>query len=215
MMVAGPSQCGKTTLVVRMIREQWFEPAPTRIFWLYKNANAAPRNALAGVNNVHFIEGLDASFERRLCAGTSAVCEPTLVVLDDLMSSLSNSDSLEGLFVEGSHHANATVIYLVQNLFQRSAKHRTAAINTHYLVVFKMPRDRTQVEVLARQMFGAARGSKRSTQFLQVYRDSTEALPHGYLLIDYRTDTPDHLRLRGEDASGRSIVYVLADDEPI
>ena len=67
---------------------------------------------------------------------------------------------------------------------------RTISLNSHYLVVFKNPRDVSQITHLAKQMYP---GKVKYVQ--EAFINATEK-PHGYLLFDLRQDTPDHLRLR-------------------
>ena len=186
-MVAGPTQCGKTSFVIRLLRnaDSLFSVPPKRIFWLYKDRRAAPVEELAGLP-ISFVQGVDPDFKKRAFSGPDL--PPTIVVIDDLMTDMANSKMLEELFVEGSHHANATVIYIVQNLFQRSPKHRTAAINSHYLALFNMPRDYSQVARVGQQM--------RRKYFMAVYEDAINSRDHGYLLVDCRSDTDDRRRLR-------------------
>lgn len=114
--------------------------------------------------------------------------ESTLLVIDDLMG---ETDSrITRLFTRGSHHRNVSVLYLVQNMFSKNKEHRTISLNCHYLVIFKNPRDASQIENLSKQMYPG-----KSRFMREVYKNATEP-PHGYLLIDLRQGTPDHLRLR-------------------
>ena len=67
---------------------------------------------------------------------------------------------------------------------------RTISLNSHYLVVFKNPRDASQASILGKQMF-----PNRLKYFQAAYKEATNR-PHGYLLCDLHQETPDHLRLR-------------------
>ena len=91
------------------------------------------------IPNLHLEEGLPTSFE----AGKRNV-----VVLDDLMA---ETDGLViNLFTKKSHHSNASVIYLVQNLFHKHKESRTISLNAQYMVVFKNPRDASHITNLAK-----------------------------------------------------------------
>ena len=81
-------------------------------------------------------------------------------------------------------------MYIVQNLFGKNKEQRTISLNSHYSVVFKNPRDASQVTHLAKQMYPG------KTKYLQEAFKEATSIPHGYLLIDLRQETPDHLRLR-------------------
>ena len=104
--------------------------------------------------------------------------------------SVRKKDTLTKYFTQGSHHRNMSIIYLVQNVFDKAKCMRTISLNSQYLVVFKNPRDVQQITSLASQMYGT------NSQVLKAaFRDAT-AKPHGYLLIDLRQETPDSMRLR-------------------
>ena len=112
----------------------------------------------------------------------------TLIIIDDLMTE--TDKSVSNLFTKGSHHCNLSVLHLVQNVFDKNKHTRTISLNSHYLVIFKNPQDASQITHLAKQMYPG------HVPFLQeVFLDaSSEA--YGYLLIDLKKETPEHLRLR-------------------
>ena len=67
-----------------------------------------------------------------------------------------------------SHHRNTSVLYFVQNLFPKNKESRTISLNSHYMVVFKNPRDASQMSHLARQMYPGR------VQFVQeAFKDAT------------------------------------------
>jgi len=57
------------------------------------------------------------------------------------------------IFTKISHHRDISVLHLIQNLFDNNKYARTISLNSHYLALFKNPRDVGQFEVLARQMY--------------------------------------------------------------
>ncbi len=63
-------------------------------------------------------------------------------------------------------------------------------LNTHYIVLFKNPRDVGQVATLARQMYPG-----KSKFVVEAFRDATDK-PYGYLLIDLKPETDENYRLR-------------------
>jgi hypothetical protein len=75
------------------------------------------------------------------------------------------------------------VIFFTQNLFHRNNHVRTTNLNTHYIVLFKNPRDAGQVSTLARQMYPG-----KSKFVIEAYEDATKE-PNGYLLIDLIPET--------------------------
>ena len=57
------------------------------------------------------------------------------------------------LFTEGAHHRNLSVICIMQNLFNKGKENRTMSLNSQYIILFKNPRDRQHIAILARQMY--------------------------------------------------------------
>ena len=114
--------------------------------------------------------------------------EPLLVVIDDQMHSV--DQRISSLFTKGSHHRNLSVIYIVQNLFDQHKEHRTISLNAHYLVIFKNPRDGSQIVHLAKQMYPG-----KNQYVRQAFALATRQA-HGYLLIDLKQGTPEGMRLR-------------------
>ena len=113
----------------------------------------------------------------------------TLLIIDDLQAT--HVDTVREWFTRKSHHYDTSIAYLVQNVFDRTPHHRTISLNATYLVLFRNPRDASQVEHLARQMFPTA--PKRLTA---AYKDATSSAAHSYLVMDFNQDTPDDFRLR-------------------
>ena len=98
--------------------------------------------------------------------------------------------SITSLFTKGSHHRNISVIYIVQNLFDSNKNHRTISLNAHYLIIFKNPRDASQIVHLAKQMYPG------QSKYVQEAFTLATNNPHGYLLVDLKQTTPDSLRMR-------------------
>ena len=112
------------------------------------------------------------------------------MVIDDLMSAATKDTRICDLFTKGSHHRNLSVLCLLQNMYYHGRENRSMSLNSHYLVLFKNPRDQQQIMVLARQMY-----PDNSQGFLTAYRGATEK-PYGHLVVDLKPDTPDDQRLR-------------------
>ena len=117
-MVIGPTQCGKTYFVLRLIScSNVFDKPPERIIWCYDFFRDIFRSFL----NIEFFKGLpsiDMLDGRR-----------TLLVIGDLMKE--TDDSVTALFTKGSHHMNASVIYISQNVFNKGKENRNINFNTH------------------------------------------------------------------------------------
>jgi hypothetical protein len=177
--VAGPTGCGKTMFTFKFIREakKMINPAPDNIVYCYGEYQQIFNN----YPYVTFSEGLPdiSQFDGK---------RSTLLIIDDLLTE--TNDVISNLFTKVSHHRNVSIMYLSQNLFYRSKQNRTMSLNTHYIVLFKNPRDATQVAVLARQMYPG-----RSQFLIEAFKDATQR-PYGYLLIDLKPDTEEKIRVR-------------------
>ena len=67
----------------------------------------------------------------------------------------------------------------------------TISLNSTYIVVFKNPRDQSQIRHLACQMFPS------KPKFLQVvYEDATKD-PYRYLFLDFHPNSPEFARILG------------------
>jgi hypothetical protein len=178
--VAGPTGCGKSQLMKDIILniDRMMDPVPSRMVWYYSEHQPDLEYALA-----HIVE-----FKHGLPDMNEFTGEPTLVIIDDLMAE-ADSDVAK-IFTKGSHHRNVSVWFLMQNFFHKGKDIRTITLNAHYIILFKNPRDKQQIGVLARQMFGSD-----YKYMVEAYQMATEE-PHGYLLIDLKQDTDDELRLR-------------------
>ena len=190
--IAGPSQCGKSSLVEKIVelRNEIFSEEITKVFWY---CSYLPTNKL---DDVSYIVGLPNDIVDRIIPNC-------LVILDDFMHELSNSYILTGLMTKAVHHLPMTLIYITQNIFQKSNDTKTRRLNTNYLILFKNPQDKTQIDYLGRQMFPKDKG------FLSfAYEDATK-YPYSYLLIDSNQTTNDVVRVRTNIAKESEMtVYV-------
>ena len=182
MLVVGNSGCGKSTLVARMIRnaKDIFDRVPEHIVICYTQMQDLYQTIQQTAPcSVELIEGLPEDLHTK---------ENTLLVIDDLQGQ--QSKIIRDWFTKKSHHLATSVIYLVQNLFDKLPEHRTTSLNANYHVIFKNPRDASQISHLAKQVF-----PQNPRLMVSAYHQATEK-PHGYLFVDYRQKTPDLYRLQ-------------------
>ena len=181
-LITGPKSCGKTQFTLRLLRraKTVIQPPPQKIVWCYSVYQAA-FDSLHEAGAIEFREGLPdpKSFYGR---------QHTLLIIDDFMSE--NDHRVTKIFTKISHHMDVGVINLTQNLFFVGKHNRTIGLNSHYLIIFKNPRDATQICHIGRQMFPG-----RSKYVAEAFRDA-KASPFSYMLIDLKPDTSEEHRLR-------------------
>lgn len=186
-LVAGPTGSGKTVLVRKLLQDHanLFDNINTkelRVTWCYGQWQSSYSQPVPNVK-IDYVDGLvDQAYVQQK--------KPQIVVIDDLMTELGGDKNLANLFTKGSHHLGISVIFIVQNVFHQAPQMRTISLNSHYMILLKNPRDKSQIVNLARQLYPT------NMKYLQeVYKDATSR-PFGYLLLDLTPDTPEGMRCR-------------------
>lgn len=182
MIIAGPSSCGKTTFVSNLIRQskKLLHPNISKILWCSPESTSLPKNL--NFLNIDFYKSIPETIENE-------DNENLLLVLDDLMIDVYNKQVCE-LFTKGSHHRNLSIILLIQNIFHQGKFCRDISLNAKYIVLFKNPRDMSQILPLARQIF-----PQNVREFVKVYNEVT--LPaHGYIVLDLTQNGNNLFRIR-------------------
>lgn len=190
--IAGPSRSGKTTFLRKLFENKMISPFPERIVIVYGEWQSEYDRIRLIQANIEFVKGpmaedLYESFDNK---------ERNMLVLDDQMTEAGKSNQLEKYFVQGSHHRNLTVIFIIQNIFEKGKAMRTSTLNANYLVLYKSPRDRGQVAILGRQMYPS-----KWKSFLAAFEKATEN-PYSYLIVDLLPSTPENFRLRANMFGG-------------
>ena len=185
LVAAGPSGSGKTYLVRDILEHHKsticdINKDIIKVIWCHGIWQEIYSKAIKNVD-FKYLEDLPTEEE---------VIGYDIIVIDDLMSEISNNEYVLSLFTKGSHHNNQSVIFLTQNLYHKGGIIRNLNRNTQYLLLFKSPRDKMQIYALARQTY-----PNESKFFISAYEQATSQ-PHGYLLADYKQDTPENLRLK-------------------
>jgi hypothetical protein len=110
-------------------------------------------------------------------------------MLNDVMDS-AYSTKVSELFTKGSHHRNIILVLITQHLFHQGPSSRDFPFNTKYMVVFKNPRDKTQIVHLAQHIY-----PENMCSFHKIYLDVCRD-PHTYLFLDLKQSINDLLRFR-------------------
>lgn len=183
MIVAGPTQAGKTTFVKSLLENaHWILKngiGSGKIYWV-----CSEKPIDDNYNPTYdYIEGVPDDFD--------FVDKNSVVVIDDLMQEVKESVAITSLFTKVSHHKKVFVVYITQNFFNQSKEEITRRRNCQYIVLFKNPSDTRQIQTIGAQMY------PESVKLLpKAYKDAVSSKPHGYLMLDLRQETPEILRLR-------------------
>lgn len=209
--IVGPSGCGKSHFVVKLLasHRNIFQKPINNIYWLMGSNDAKGRHVdvadtqleLNKLKNLHILKGFELGWQDKPKRGD--VC-----VIDDLFMEANNEHNFNNMFTKVARHREVTVIFVTQNLFHQGGQHRTRNLNTHYLVIFKNPRDSSVIEHLARQAFPS-----RPKYLVEAYHDATRDKPHGYIFLDFTQSCPDVLRVRSDilNTTFGIIVYKQSD----
>ena len=187
-MIAGMTGSGKTAWVRSLLQQasETIYPPPERIVWCYSQWQPAYTQMLVAMPHIEFVKGIPTALEQD---SYFDVNKRNLIVFDDQMIDASKDKRIVTLFTRGSHHRNLSVIYSVQNLFHQRKDNRSISQNSHYLVLFKNPREKLQILTMAKQMYPG------QTDFFLNQCEEAVKRPFGYLLIDLKTTTQDNCRL--------------------
>lgn len=199
-MVAGPTSCGKTVFVLKLLEhiDAMVDTSIHEIIWCYGEVQPFHSNIKTHNNiPITFREGIPSMND----IAPESSPPPRLVIIDDLMREANGN--VVDLFSKGSHHRNLSIIFITQNLFHQGKGSRDMSLNAHYIVLFKNPRDKSQIHHFSRQV-----SPENPTFVHEIYLDATSK-PHSYLLFDLKQLTPDAFRFRTDIFPGESnFVYV-------
>ena len=157
---------------------------PEKILYCYGAYQSMFDEMKNEIPNIFFVEGLPNDLLDMVDSR-----QRNLLILDDLMSELADNKMMIQLFTKGRHN-NLSVIFIVHNLFYQGKEMRTVSLNASYIVLFRSPRDKTQIMNLAKQMYPG-----NAKFVLEAYENAAER-SHEYLVIDLRSNTPEQFRLR-------------------
>lgn len=196
-LVAGPTQAGKTEFVINLLKHNLISPPPDTVTWAYGHKNDRQMDKILKVEpKTEFIEGIPT-------LDNIDASKNNLLILDDLMDEIGKNVKCSNLFTRGSHHDNMTIIAIIHNLFNQQKYTRTISLNTRYYILFKSPRDSQQIEHFGKQIF------PHNKHFITSALQQATKKPFGYLIIDLHPQTPDSLRVCTGIFSGElPIIYV-------
>lgn len=184
--VSGPSNSGKSYFVTEVLinNEEMIEPTPQVIFYCYSvwqpELFGRLQNACAG--KIHFLEGMESLEKVSFDPNVNHV-----VVLDDLMSTVANSQFGADLFTKISHHGRILIFFITQNIYLKAKHTSTINRNVKYNVVFRNKRFRHELETLARQSLGIK--PQHVHRMMELAAEDNPSYP--YLIFDLHHETDE------------------------
>ena len=220
MLVAGPTQSGKTTWVTHLLyhANDLLETPPSSVHWysphstpphihsslpfpLFHHGNQLPWGKVK--------EDDDEINEEDEEKKVHLPSEGDVIVIDDFAQEMVNSRDLTNFLSKHSHHRNISLIVLSQNLFWAGKETRTQSLNYHYICLMRQSRDYKQIRTLGRQL---TQKENEYRAFLEAYNEATNSRLFAYLLISMHPRDDKRLLLRStifpEEATA-STVYLL------
>lgn len=138
-LVAGPSACGKSHFITRFLKHLNLvcDVKFKRVLWFYDEWQPLyESNDKANDLRIEYKQGIPD-------LNDFSPQQPTLIIIDDLMREANGQ--IVDIFTKGSHHRNISVFYITQNLFHQGKGQRDISLNANYIVYFKNPRDKAQI----------------------------------------------------------------------
>lgn len=181
-LVYGVSNSGKSTFVLKVLKERLITKMPKKILYFYKVKQDIfeEYNKVANTR-IQFIEGLpDNVYDLK----------DSIVVFDDLLLHNNATKLVSELFVYHSHHLQITAIFLSQNLYPKDEHFRLMVLNSHYMVLHGDIRSMRQIKTLANQIFT----DEDKTRLLNAYRQSIKA-EYGFVVLCFVKNIPRELTI--------------------
>ena len=187
-LLCGPSGCGKSKFIEKILQTPcMWNGSIDNLYYCYgiytDNVRRIVETYPAATVIEHIPRNLDQPheiFNRN---------ERNVIIFDDLGSETQSSSTFTNFMSRGSHHSNVCMLSLEHHLFSDEKERKKQTNHWHCIILFRNKRSVHQIGTLARQT------SIANPQLVQwAYRDATSK-PYGYLVMDFRNDTPEEMRL--------------------
>jgi len=197
--VVGPTGCGKSQLVARILRDrhELIRPPPDAVYYVYsiwqENLFAQIKQWCPEVQFVHGVDELQRiDFNPNLC---------TAVVLDDQQQALLEAKEYGvNLMTTDVHHKNIIMFFICQSLFFRSRHNALVNRQASYVIMFRNKRSMFEPEQVGRQIL-----QLKPCEVHSLYKDASSYRDYSYLLYDTNPETIEHRQL---------VTSILTDDDP-
>lgn len=189
--IAGPSNSGKTTLLCNILKRQtaFFKHPVTKAYWYY----GVKQPALETLHDLGVVtrEGLPNDIEEDFPTACPAN-ETYIIVLDDLMEEALKDPTILAIFTKWSHHKNITVFLMTQNIYHRGSNSVTIARNVSVAIFIVELRNYKVI----RYFLSTSYEKHQVDAIMKWLRQAVENKPYSNFLIDFSPTTNDKYRLR-------------------
>ena len=187
--LAGPTKSGKTTFAFNLLRSRHevMDVPSDRIFFFYNQWQRSFKSLKEEGVITEWFNYLPTIDQLKELTFPYMEGDGSIVIIDDFMQQI-NRDVLD-LFTVLSHAYHITVLLMSQNIFPDNKLFRSISINATYIVVFKNPRDSSQIQHFASQF------SPGDTRWLiESFRECTKGA-FTYLMFDFHQKTEQKVRV--------------------
>ena len=195
--VSGPSRCGKTVFVAKLIEniQHFAKQPPMLIIYVYKVwQDKYDEMESLGVNFMEDNENIIQNIKSTVSG------QSILVIFDDLIGS-NSLQNIANMFTVDARHLNISMVFLTQRLFVNDEYFRQISQNSDYFCLFKNPRNSSEIRNLAQQM------TPGNMMLVDIYQDAT-VNPFSYLFINLTQECDYRVKYLSDLFSGNVKVYV-------
>lgn len=191
-LLGGVSQSGKTTFTLNVLKNidtLFANPKCKQNVIFFYNQWQNVYDMFRSTNIVHqWINRLPTTDDIKEKTMLYKDSGGSVLIIDDFAEKLDSA--IVHLFSVLCHHTNSVVFVLTQNIFSKNRAFRDISLNSSYVVLFKNPRDSSQIVNFAKQFApgntkGLVKAFKQATRF-----------PYSYMLFDFIQTTPSEFRIR-------------------
>lgn len=153
--ICGSSNAGKSYFITRVLknRSRIFDQPFDQIIFCNGNTISSEKDRRYLAHLQELVPGIDILDKLPSHDELEQLEGNTLLILEDMMSTIVNSEEHMRLFTVYSSHCSISVIFTTQNYFEQGKFSKTVLRNQTFLVLFDSVSDRHATSVLSRQMF--------------------------------------------------------------
>ena len=183
--VCGPSRCGKTVFIKDLLQNipSITKQNISKVIYVYKVWQQIFEDMkLQGL--VHFFLREEENIVEKI--KKLSFGQYSLVIFDDLINS-KNLEEISNLFIVDGRHSNYSMIFTSQRMFVNNEYFRQISNNCDYFVVFKNPRNYSEIRTLAQQL------TPLNLDLLEIYAKATTE-PYSYLFINLTQECDESIK---------------------